>query len=668
MNQVYKVQKIDDLVKVYSLLREKYVKNKMDISFDYNTKEYTLCVSDEIQKDQQNLKIPLDLGIKVIYGDSVTETTPILLKHKGNLVVKYIKDICSNYTTSIISGKEEGIVTDYQVWSEKGWNNIEKIIKHKTNKQLYKVCGQTGLVVVTEDHSLITSSNKLITPREHTGVYINEGKSEYAGKYTSTSVELLQSFPCNENNVHNNDNAFLLGFFAMNCFLEFKTNEVCVYIQIYTMEKYNYLNEYLKNSKMVYELDEYSNQSTYYTLDINLNDIGLKYENSLEIFNEAINYNIKSKVAFIKGCLITQEVPESYNDDFVNISKHNTIQYISDARYTNCLYYILKSIGVDCIIKNENTLILKKITDTSSYIIVYDEVYDEDVYDIQTAHGTFSAGIGEIVVKNTDSIFVEMTYNLDDFEENRKNTFKLSGIACEKLTNQVFNRHPIEMEFEKVFQPFILLTKKRYIGKKYEDLSDPFKLKEITTSGIAVTRRDFCQYTKDCYNQIIKIIVDADNTDTSNQTDSIDSSIIIFKGYIHNIDIYNVDIQRLIITAKLAKTYKTEPVHYILAQKLQARQQPVQIGDRIPYIFIEDITGNKLKKSHLGEDPTYAVEHNLKFNRGCYLTQLAKTMLGFFKVVMQHDLEKLNKLINFVNDKLVKYNSDKLKNSDFIID
>ena len=40
------------------------------------------------------------------------------------------------------------------------------MIRHKTDKKIYKVVTKKGIVFVTEDHSLITSNGKYIKPQE----------------------------------------------------------------------------------------------------------------------------------------------------------------------------------------------------------------------------------------------------------------------------------------------------------------------------------------------------------------------------------------------------------------------------------------------------------------------------------------------------------------------
>ena len=70
----------------------------------------------------------------------------------------------------------------------------------------------------------------------------------------------------------------------------------------------------------------------------------------------------------------------------------------------------------------------------------------------------------EVVYGDTDSIMIRMKYNRDDFIQNRKDSFKLGEECARILTDDIFNRKPIEMEAENIYNPFIMLTRKRYTG------------------------------------------------------------------------------------------------------------------------------------------------------------------------------------------------------------
>ena len=50
------------------------------------------------------------------------------------------------------------------------------------------------------------------------------------------------------------------------------------------------------------------------------------------------------------------------------------------------------------------------------------------------------------------------------------------------------------MECENIYNPFALLMRKRYVGKKFENPNKPMFSKSVTTKGLATARRDYPKY------------------------------------------------------------------------------------------------------------------------------------------------------------------------------
>jgi hypothetical protein len=65
-------------------------------------------------------------------------------------------------------GFEEYTIKDLEIWTENGWSKIKHIMKHKTNKTLYRITDNYGSVDVTEDHSLLNDRSEKIKPNEIT--------------------------------------------------------------------------------------------------------------------------------------------------------------------------------------------------------------------------------------------------------------------------------------------------------------------------------------------------------------------------------------------------------------------------------------------------------------------------------------------------------------------
>lgn len=96
------------------------------------------------------------------YQDSVVADTPILLQDLcGNTIIENIENINNIWHSNY--NREYGEVP-YKVWTQYGWTDIIKIIRHKVFKKIYRIITNTAIVDVTEDHSLIDCFGKKITP------------------------------------------------------------------------------------------------------------------------------------------------------------------------------------------------------------------------------------------------------------------------------------------------------------------------------------------------------------------------------------------------------------------------------------------------------------------------------------------------------------------------
>jgi DNA polymerase elongation subunit (family B) len=141
------------------------------------------------------------------YGDSVIGKTPLLLRDKktGNILIDSIENIAKpeSYVkmkrTNTVDAKESAELNNYETWTEKGWTNIQRVIRHKLakDKKLFRITTHTGSVVVTDDHSLITNEGKEIKPKD-----------------VKIGSKLLHSFP--QFTCHNSINEFETKIFTNN--------------------------------------------------------------------------------------------------------------------------------------------------------------------------------------------------------------------------------------------------------------------------------------------------------------------------------------------------------------------------------------------------------------------------------------------------------------------
>jgi hypothetical protein len=111
---------------------------------------------------------------EVVYGDSVTGDTPLIIKYAdGHIDIQTIDSITQEWVPyenfkpwdADRYEKEQSFI-DAQVWADGEWAKINRVIRHKTNKKLYRVITPQGCIDVTEDHSLLDINGNKIKPAE----------------------------------------------------------------------------------------------------------------------------------------------------------------------------------------------------------------------------------------------------------------------------------------------------------------------------------------------------------------------------------------------------------------------------------------------------------------------------------------------------------------------
>jgi len=270
--------------------------------------------------------------------------------------------------------------------------------------------------------------------------------------------------------------------------------------------------------------------------------------------------------------------------------------------------------------------------------------YDGYVYDLTTENHHFAAGIGNIIVHNTDSVF--FTFHLTDKKTGEKvigeKALEISIEIAQEATHNVskFLKQPHDFEYEKTFMPFCLLSKKRYVSIKYE--FDPKKGKR-NEMGIVLKRRDNAPIVKDVYGGVIDILMKEKN---------VQMAIDYVHKCLRDLVDGKVPIEKLIITKSLRSYYK-DPLaiaHKVLADRIATRDpgnKPAS-GDRIPFVYIvtkpvkkgeKELQGNKI------ETPSYIQENKLKIDYSFYITnQIMKPLAQLFGLVLYDMLKERGRL------------------------
>ena len=273
-------------------------------------------------------------------------------------------------------------------------------------------------------------------------------------------------------------------------------------------------------------------------------------------------------------------------------------------------------------------------TATGRMMIIYakriiEEVYGNSEYETK-CHGLVKT-MAEYIYGDTDSVF--FTFNLKDpvTNENIRGkkaleiTIEIAQDAAKLCTE--FLKSPMELSYEKTLMPFILLSKKKYVGMLYETDANKGKLKYM---GLSLKRRDSCDYLKDTYGGILNILMKENNIQKAIQylDDSLDHLI---KG--------KVPMDKLAITRALRSDYKNpnQIAHKVLADRIGKRDpgNKPKSGDRIKFVFINN-TNTKALLGERIETPEYITENKLKIDYMYYITnQLMKPLQQLFGLALE---------------------------------
>ena len=239
----------------------------------------------------------------------------------------------------------------------------------------------------------------------------------------------------------------------------------------------------------------------------------------------------------------------------------------------------------------------------------------------------------EIVYGDTDSLFVN--FNPVDAAGKRlegkeaiEATMHLTEEAGKFVTRVL--KAPHDFEYDKVFYPFIIFSKKRYVGNKYEESADSYYQNSM---GIATKRRDYAPLVKLIYGGALRILL---------TERSVLSAYEFVQEKLLELVEGKMSMNLLTMSKSLRAEYKstTPPAHKILADRMRERDEGTApaSGERVPFIYILPPTGqlaSKLQGERV-EHPTYIKEKGLKPDFKFYIEhQLMNPLVQLFALVAE---------------------------------
>jgi DNA polymerase, archaea type len=208
----------------------------------------------------------------------------------------------------------------------------------------------------------------------------------------------------------------------------------------------------------------------------------------------------------------------------------------------------------------------------------------------------------DVVYGDTDSIFVKA--KMTNMEETKKLGDDISKFVSDKLPGHLM------LEFEKIYRTFLILTKKRYAGWKFEWDGKEWS-NDIDMKGIETVRRDWCPLVSKTTEDILNIIL---------KEGDLKKAVKHVQVVIERIKNNDVPLDELTIIKGITKSpenYEGMLPHIELAKKLAKRNphDPPKIGDRLGFVIIR---GNQML-SKRAEDPDYVKENKLQVDPEYYI-------------------------------------------------
>lgn len=498
---------------------------------------------------------------KVYYGDSVSADTPILIQYPeyniNNIDIKTIDDLPGvgpwidypqfkpNDPTLI--NKQQILCVHINTWTSRGWARIVRIIRHKTNKRMFRINTIKGSVDVTEDHSLLTSAC-----------------DQLKSKDAKLGDQLLHGFP-DTFHQHNKCKISIDTTIDYLCGDEFEfirsvnfSHLLNAPIEVRRIFVQSIIDKRSKNSKILVQ-SKIVAQIIYYLF-------------------KSINYHI----------FILADTNDSY-----------TLIYSDDLNDLKNAYNIS---NMDRII---NIIELPPVS------------YNDYVYDIETGDGIFLAGIGEICVKNTDSLYLAMPekeFKQLDIDYYTEKISKLAYwkkmieitfetiVPLNKAVNDMLEADNgtkfLNMAFEESLYPYASFAKKKYMGIPHistpnynKDANDRFYL---FIKGLALKTRGVSEVLINVCHDILQKIVDPDNILTIIE--------IVQKTII---DFYESDwtppekFNAFIMTGVYKPNKNNVRMHTFNDRMMHERGIKIIAGDRIKYVITKkypykfDLRGRK---------------------------------------------------------------------------
>lgn len=287
--------------------------------------------------------------------------------------------------------------------------------------------------------------------------------------------------------------------------------------------------------------------------------------------------------------------------DSVFSDADDTVSYNKTCDY---LLYLLNKYD-----KENNTI--DQLTNKKEF---FDKIYDT----IKTNLSGYKYNF-KVIYGDTDSIMVSM--NLIDKKTNKKIHGELMRniyINIGNLGSYIINKFlpkPENLEYEKILSPFLIISKKRYVGNLYEFNPNKYYQKHM---GIVLKRRDNAQIVKYVVGGIVDRLLNTQDIELAKK-----SALDFTRNSLIDIIDGKFNINMFVVSKSLKAEYKNrnQIAHAVLADRI-AKRDPGNApapNDRILYVYIT-VNEDKVKlQGDRIETPQYIIENNIPIDYNFYI-------------------------------------------------
>jgi hypothetical protein len=487
---------------------------------------------------------PVLTKAEYVYGDSVAGHTPVYVRHANQVHVCTIDALANQFGGGVwhpMGDKECCEMDGLETWTERGWTPLQRVIRHALapTKRMFRVVTPSGIVDVTDDHSLLDAHGSAVSTRD----------------CVPGTVLLHHALPVPP------------------------------------------MSEVDMKAKLATYLG-----SLYSRVGNGM--LRLRVTNPLN----AAHIVFYAQALGFHTALAVEHAPTCDKNPFRSDPVHPVGTYVLTLSMMPTVPHI------------HAITHLRELTGYQGY-----------VYDLTTANHHFAAGIGNMVVHNTDSVF--FTFNLQDpvtgdtirGKKALEITIEIAQDAAHLCSDYL--KAPMELSYEKTMMPFILLSKKRYVGMLYETNPQKGKLKYM---GLSLKRRDSCDYLKDVYGGILTILMD--------DTQTVHAACAFLDRAIRALIDGQVPMEKLTVTKALRGYYKNpeQIAHWVLAERIGKRDpgNKPKPGDRMKFVHIVSKNKRALQGEKI-ETPEFIVQTGTPIDYTFYITnQLMKPLQQLFGLAL----------------------------------